>query len=66
MKRALSLALRTAVLLILIALIAFAILALQIDRLGGRDDARRSVRRRRMRSSYWARGSTRTAALAPT
>jgi uncharacterized SAM-binding protein YcdF (DUF218 family) len=38
MKRALSLALRTAVLLILIALIAFAILALQIDRLGGRDD----------------------------
>ena len=39
MKRALSLALRTAVLLILIALIAFAILALQIDRLGGRDDA---------------------------
>jgi uncharacterized SAM-binding protein YcdF (DUF218 family) len=39
MKRALGLALRTAVLLILIALIAFAILALQIDRLGGRDDA---------------------------
>ena len=39
MKRALGLALRTAVLLVLIALIAFAILALQIDRLGGRDDA---------------------------
>jgi uncharacterized SAM-binding protein YcdF (DUF218 family) len=39
MKRALSLALRTAVLLILMALIAFAILAFQIDRLGGRDDA---------------------------
>jgi uncharacterized SAM-binding protein YcdF (DUF218 family) len=39
MKRALSLALRTAVLLVLITLIAFAILALQIDRLGGRDDA---------------------------
>jgi uncharacterized SAM-binding protein YcdF (DUF218 family) len=39
MKRALGLALRTAVLMILIALIAFAILALQIDRLGSRDDA---------------------------
>ena len=39
MKRALGLALRTAVLLVLITLIAFAILALQIDRLGGRDDA---------------------------
>jgi uncharacterized SAM-binding protein YcdF (DUF218 family) len=39
MKRALSMILRAAVLLILIALIAFAILAWQIDRLGSRDEA---------------------------
>ncbi len=39
MKRALSMVLRAAGLLLLIALLAFALLVWQVDRLGGRDDA---------------------------